>query len=325
MELAVVSLVTSPPPFGARVVDLTDAGRDDAAPADALAALAAAEVFVPWVLVGRADQPGLVEGVVAGVLDGAEGVFGLAAVVVVGDEVPASIREREVLAVATEHDGLAEAVHRLRADVSERAPRMSEPWARVIASSRTDRAVRAALARRALADDPAYRPRMLSPRQLALLRSVARRVVPQRSPGEIDLAARVDRMLAAGEGDGWRPTGMPADVDAYRAGLDALAAIWMRGPAAQDAVVAAIVDGIAPAVGVFSPHGLSRWFEDVRNDLVRVWLSHPASLARVGYTGFATGGTGPEPAGYLVLGAGEREEWEPDELGRSATNRGARS
>ena len=77
-----------------------------------------------------------------------------------------------------------------------------------------------------------------------------------------------------------------------------------------------MIDGDAPSGSVLTPDQLSLWFEDARNDLARVWLSHPASLARVGYTGFATGGTGPEPAGYLVLAAGEREEWEPEELGR---------
>ena len=60
---------------------------------------------------------------------------------------------------------------------------------------------------------------------------------------------------------------------------------------------------------------LRRWFDDMRTDLARTWLAHPASLARVGYDGFATSGPGAEPAGYVNLGAGTRDPWEPAELG----------
>jgi hypothetical protein len=278
-------------------------------------AIADAEITTPWILVAGPDDQGLAEDLIDRILDGALGVFGLAGAVLDAAEIPEGIRAHEVpAALAT--DDLAAAVRRLAADIAAWGPRVPESWARIIASSRTDVAMRATLSRRALVDDPAYHPRALTPEQLALLRDVARRIVPQGDGPAIDLAARLDRMVEAGESDGWRPTGMSTDVEAYRAGLDALAAIWMRGPAAQDAVIRRVIDGDAPSGSVLTPDQLSLWFEDARNDLARVWLSHPASLARVGYTGFATGGTGPEPAGYLVLAAGEREEWEPEELGR---------
>jgi len=67
--------------------------------------------------------------------------------------------------------------------------------------------------------------------------------------------------------------------------------------------------------GPWSGDVLRRWFDDVRTDLARTWLAHPASLARVGYDGFATSGPGAEPAGYVNLGAGTRDPWEPAELG----------
>ncbi|MDQ1215647.1 hypothetical protein [Microbacterium arborescens] len=284
--------------------------------ADALVeAIAEAQLVMPWILVAGHDDDGLAEELVARILDGAIGVFGLAGVVLDGGEIPDGIRRHEMPVALTMGD-VAAAVRNLAADIAAWGPRIPESWARVIASSRTDAAVRATLARRALADDPDYRPAALTLGQLVLLRAVARRLVPQGDGPAIDLAARLDRMIEAGESDGWRPTGMSTDVEAYRAGLDALAAIWMRGHAAQDAVIRRVIDGEAPSGSVLTPDQLSLWFEDARNDLARVWLSHPASLARVGYTGFATGGTGPEPAGYLVLAAGEREEWEPEELGR---------
>ncbi|MFS0712392.1 hypothetical protein ABC195_00805 [Microbacterium sp. 2P01SA-2] len=283
--------------------------------------VADAEITTPWILVAGQDEHGLAEDLVDRILAGAIGVFGLAGVVLEGGAIPEGIRDHEVPATIAAGD-VAAAVRDLAADIAGRGPRVPEPWARVIASSRTDVAVRATLARRALTDDPAYRPRALTPEQLALLRDLANRVVPQGDGATIDLAARLDRMIEAGESDGWRPTGMSTDVEAYRAGLDALAAIWMRGPAAQDAVIRRVIDGDAPSGAVLTPDQLSLWFEDARNDLARVWLSHPASLARVGYSGFATGGTGPEPAGYLVLAAGEREEWEPEELGRLGAAKG---
>lgn len=294
---------------------------DPALGADALIEeIAHAEITTPWILVAGHDDHRLAEDLVERILGGALGVFGLAGVVLEGTVIPDGIREHEVPAAATEDVGAS--VRDLAADIAAWGPRVPEAWARIIASSRTDVAMRATLARRALADDPAYRPTALTPAQLALLRDVARRIVPQGAGATIDLAARLDRMIEAEESDGWRPTGMSTDVEAYRAGLDALAAIWMRGPAAQDAVIRQVIDGEAPSGTVLTPDQLSLWFEDARNDLARVWLSHPASLARVGYTGFATGGTGPEPAGYLVLAAGEREEWEPEELGRLGAAKG---
>lgn len=284
-------------------------------------AIAEAEIATPWILVAAHDDGGLAEDLVGRILDGAIGVFGLAGVVLDGGEVPDGIRRHEVPAALASED-VAGTVRSLAADIVARGPRVPETWARVIASSRTDVVVRATLARRALADDPDYRPTALTVGQLGLLRDVARRVVPQGHGPTIDLAARLDRVIEAGESDGWRPTGMSTDVEAYRAGLDALAAVWMRGAAAQDAVIRRVIDGEASSGTVLTPDQLRLWFEDARNDLARVWLSHPASLARVGYTGFATGGTGPEPAGYLVLAAGEREEWEPEELGRLGAAKG---
>lgn len=289
-----------------------------------IAAIAEAGVLTPWILVAGPDERDVAAEVVERVLDGATGVFGLVGVVIEGAEIPDVIRRHEVpAAVAT--DGVATAIRGLANDIAVRGPRVREAWARIIASSRTDAAMRATLARRALADDPGYRPRALSDGQLALLREVARRIVPQPAGPAIDLAARLDRMIEAGESDGWRPAGMSTDVEAYRAGLDALAAIWMRGTGAQDDVIREVIDRKAAAGSVLTSEQLSLWFEDARNDLIRLWSSHPASLARLGYTGFATGGTGPEPAGYLVLAAGEREEWEPEELGRLGAAEGRTS
>ncbi|SMH28310.1 Pimeloyl-ACP methyl ester carboxylesterase [Rathayibacter oskolensis] len=199
------------------------------------------------------------------------------------------------------------------------APVVPADAASTIASARTSTRVRSILSERALPDDPGYTPRALTPEQLGTLRAIADRVVPQDGP-RIDLAARVDAQLAEGIGDGWRNAELPADPVAYALALDRLAGFETRTADEQDAELTALAAGRAPAddgapadgpAGRLSPEQLSAWFEDCRVDLVRQWLAHPAIQARVGYDGYATGGDTALIPGFRLLGAGEREPWEP--------------
>ena len=233
----------------------------------------------------------------------------------------------------------AEIVHFWESTASA-APAVAPEWSRMIASRRTAVEARALLARRAIADDVDYSPTTLSPEQLATLRTLADRLVPQSGARRIDLAARIDADLAMGRGDGWRPAELPDDATAYRRGLDTVASIWPGGLAQQDDLIRMILagefdggkfdgaeldagrsDAGSSDAGKLDGDGpwngdvLRRWFDDMRTDLARTWLAHPASLARVGYDGFATSGPGAEPAGYVNLGAGTRDPWEPAELG----------
>lgn len=175
------------------------------------------------------------------------------------------------------------------------APEVPDQWCALLASERTIPAVRRSLALRAIPDDPAYTPSVLSPQQLTTLRLLADLVVPQSDPA-VDVAARVDAQLARGEGDGWRPDGQPADPQAYQAGLDHLA-----GTTIDRGTVEALID--------------DAWFEDARVDLIRQWLGHPASMARIGYDGFAAGSIATVGRGFHLIGPGERDAWEPSELG----------
>ncbi len=84
------------------------------------------------------------------------------------------------------------------------SPVVPADTARVLASPRVSARTRGVLAVRALPDDPATEPRALTARQLDTLRAVARVVVPQPGPQQVDLALRLDAQLAAGQGDGWR-------------------------------------------------------------------------------------------------------------------------
>ncbi|GAB3135826.1 alpha/beta hydrolase [Marisediminicola antarctica] len=204
---------------------------------------------------------------------------------------------------------------RLWESTAAASPEVDPEWGRVIASHRTGVEERSLLARRAVADDLNYRPRALSPGQLATLRALADRLVPQSEARRIDLAARVDADLASGRGDGWRPFGLPDDASAYRLGLDAIAAVWADGVAQQDALIRRIIAGELITGAPWGGEVFGRWFEDLRTDLTRTWMAHPASLSRIGYDGFATSGPGAEPAGYVSLGAGVRDPWEPADLG----------
>lgn len=208
---------------------------------------------------------------------------------------------------------VAAAIGDLVAEVAASAPVVPAEWSALIASPRVQPRVRATLAARALADDPAYAPRAVTPAQLDTLRVLADLVVPQPAGGRIDLAARLDAQLAARDGDGWRPADLPPDAVAARLALDAVGTEVQAGARATvEALVAGTCD---PPGSALSSAQLQAWFEDARVDLVRHWLAHPASLARTGYDVFATRG-GAEPLGFTVLGADLRAPWEPSALGR---------
>lgn len=199
-------------------------------------------------------------------------------------------------------------------------PAVPEAFGRMIASERVSARTRAALAVRALADDAGYAPAVLSPMQMATLRALGDRIVPQTGPS-IDLAARLDAQLAAGKGDGWRFADLPPDRDAYALALNALSGFGTLPPHVQDLQLEQLAAGefvVGSAAGnerpdgrVLSPEQMKHWFEDLRADLVRVWLAHPATLARIGFDGFANGGDGTRKQGFQRLAAGERESWEP--------------
>lgn len=196
-------------------------------------------------------------------------------------------------------------------DVASLGPAVPPEQAALIASDRVTARVRGALARRAVADDPAYAPQVLTPDQLATLRAVADRVVPQ-GDNAIDLAARVDARLAAGAGDGWRPTRLPDDVTAYRLALAALAGFEDLDPDAQDDLLQAVADGRhAPPGSALSAEQLALWFEDARDDLTKQWVTHPATAAALGFDGFADGGDRTGRIGFVRLGADDADPWEP--------------
>ncbi|MGH1572654.1 gluconate 2-dehydrogenase subunit 3 family protein [Methylobacterium sp. P31] len=147
-------------------------------------------------------------------------------------------------------------------------------------------------------------------------------------PG-LDLAARLDRRFATGAGDGWRFSALPPDADTYRAGLrtlDAGARAALGGPfvaldpECQDALLTLLQRGDLKVPdslgGRLDADQMRFWFEDLRADAARLWLAHPAALARIGFSGIGAGGDRPGAVadglpGFCEVGLDAPETWEP--------------
>ena len=200
-------------------------------------------------------------------------------------------------------------------------PAVDVSYQAFIRSGRVSSRTRGLLLARAEPDDPAYRPAAIGADQLVTLRAVLNRVLPQTGTA-IDLAARIDTNLATGVSDGWRFAALPSDADAYQAALHTLdaaagGAFATLDAAAQDDLLGRIAEGSVEAAGsrLLSGSQLKLWFEDLRSDAVRLYVSHPATLARMGYSGIGYGGDGEPKTGFQQVGIGEREAWEPQPEG----------
>jgi len=163
--------------------------------------------------------------------------------------------------------------------------------------------------------DPDYAPKALASDELDTLRHVLARVIPQ-LPGEgeveINLAAALDQQLSDAKGDGWRYASLPSDLEAYRAGLLLLdefafaqskVAFTMLAPEEQESLLQGITSGELQSGRL----DLKRWFEDLRASATQIYIAHPQTLARMGYSGIAD-----DPDGFVQIGIGEREDWEPE-------------
>ena len=214
-------------------------------------------------------------------------------------------------------------------------------YVELILSERVSVATREALEPRAGADDPAYEPQVLNVTELAQTRALVDRVLPQRGPVCIDLGARLDQRLAGGVGDGWRYAVLPGDAEAYRAGLatlewhaqeefetgwlaldgelrDEMLAKAAAGKLERGSLGRGLLARLEAVVGAGKDAGpaldaeqMQRWFADVRAEVTEMYVAHPATLARMGYSGIADGADSEHMTGFVLIGEGERESWEP--------------
>jgi hypothetical protein len=201
-------------------------------------------------------------------------------------------------------------------------PPVPDSYRALIDSSRVSTGTREALKAREAPDDPAYQPMALTSAQLTILRAAIGRVLPQPKEARIDVAARLDAQLHAGQGDGWRFAKLPDDLAAYARGLSVLEseARTRHGQgfadltdSLQDELLARTasgeLDGAMPEL--LDGAQMQLWFEDLCSDAVRLYVSHPATLARIFYSGIAYGGDGDNKPGFTLIGLGEHESWEP--------------
>lgn len=200
--------------------------------------------------------------------------------------------------------------------------RLPSHFAGLLGSDRVSARTRAVLLQRLAV--PRVEAPVFDERQRAVLEALVRRVVPQRGT-DIDIAAVIESALSAGEGDGWRFAELSGDVEAWRRGLDTLDALAGGfvglAPDAMDDLIARMTAG---EVGSTEPdrltdHQMTLWFEDVRAEAVRAWISHPEAMARIGYDGFANGGDGVRKQGYLRVSPDQRERWQPPVPATSTT------
>jgi pimeloyl-ACP methyl ester carboxylesterase len=209
----------------------------------------------------------------------------------------------------------------------ERSNSLNAAYRELIASNRVSSVTRRALDARAQPDDPGYEPAAMDAPALANLRAVLDRVLPQIGSERIDLGARLDKQLSAGNGDGWRFANLPPDAEACRTALYTLneEALWEHGVpfheldgVLQDDLLVRIAGGrfestvAGPASAArLSASQMRSWFEDLRADAVKAYMGHPSTLAHMGYSGIAYGGDGEPKSGFVRVGIDEREAWEP--------------
>jgi hypothetical protein len=192
----------------------------------------------------------------------------------------------------------------------------------LIDSNRVSTGTRTVLLARAETEDPNDRPKAMTSAQLDVLRAVLGRVVPQPDGRGIDLAARLDAQLGEAQGDGWRFAALPEDRTAYAMALDALddrarsehgcTFATLAGDLQDECLARAAAGSLEGGVpGSLDSRQMQLWFEDLRADAVKLYVSHPVTLAALGYSGIAYGGDGDDKAGFKRIGLDEREAWEP--------------
>ena len=161
-------------------------------------------------------------------------------------------------------------------------------------------------------------PQFLTVEELALVKAIADRIVPQpKNRPPIPVATLIDHQLQSNEGDGYRQPTMPPVREAWRRGLRALNAEAMRAYGAsfdrlsgedQDKLIAAMpADELKdPAWEGMKP---STFFKSrMARDVVHAYYGHPTAWNEIGWGGPAS------PRGYVRMGYNERDPWEAAEV-----------
>lgn len=156
---------------------------------------------------------------------------------------------------------------------------------------------------------------MLKSDQRRMLGVLCGLILPQPTGLVLDLARRVE--AAIGKSDGWRFADLPADETAFTEGLTQLndlarslhsSGFGEMGSGQQDDLLQRVAQGDL-ALSQKTGFNLTHWFEDLRAAVVKAYVSHPATMARIGYDGFANGGDGVRLGGYQKTASNDVEHW----------------
>ena len=140
--------------------------------------------------------------------------------------------------------------------------------------------------------------------EVRILRALVRRVLPG---APFDLALRIDHQLSQPVTDGSRHASLPPDAEAWHQGLHSLEAASARSFGVpflaldaphQDGLLKQAAAGelgkgalgtlrLGESAHSFSAAQMKDWFEDVRGELTKIYISDPRTMSRVGFTGFA--------------------------------------
>lgn len=161
----------------------------------------------------------------------------------------------------------------------------------------------------------AERADVLDAAQIATLRAVAARVVPQpagRPPINL-VAMLLDKIAGGDSGDGYRHAALPPARTAWRHGLDAIdAEAQARFEAPFHALDAGQADAILRSVAQGDAHALQWrgmapalfWSWRLLPDLVSAYWAHPSAWSAMGFGGPAG------PRGYVRTSTNRRDPWE---------------
>lgn len=160
-------------------------------------------------------------------------------------------------------------------------------------------------------------PRFLSAAEFATLSAIADRITPQpTSRPPVPVAALIDQKLLEDIQDGFRHEAMPREREAWRRGLQALdeeartaygVVFRELDPAHQDTLLAHMQDGALHGAGWGGMPPGTFFRERLLRDIVFAYWSHPTAWSEMGWGGPAS------PRGYVRMGYGRRDPWEPSE------------
>lgn len=187
-------------------------------------------------------------------------------------------------------------------------------FARILASDRVSHKTRAAMLDRMRAPPPGTVS--WTDEQQTTVAMLIAHVLPE-CGADSALALRILADVGQGVGDGWRFATLPRDGEAWVRGIATLNAVtdtfstleydaqnsWLNRVAGGEV-------GIPDDAAHLSSDQMTLWFEDVRAEIVRVWISLPSTMAQLGYDGFANGGDDLRKQGYTRTAADDVEAWQ---------------